>query len=40
MKNIYILPEIEIIEFSKEKVITTSFTINEFDDGALYDDKW
>lgn len=44
MKNssfeIYTSPEIEIIEFRKESVVTTSFTIDEYDDGGLYSDKW
>lgn len=40
MKNIYMTPDIEIIEFTVQSVVTTSFTIDEMDDGGLYGDKW
>lgn len=40
MKKQYISPDIEISMFKDDSIITTSYTIDQFDDGALYDDKW
>lgn len=40
MKKDYESPCVEIVEFLSQSHVTTSFTIDEMDDGGFYNDKW